>query len=597
MCGIYGSFQPKAGISATLNLGAPLAKLAPRGPDDEGEWRDHRIALGHRRLRVMDKSSDSNQPMIDSTKGLSLVFNGAIYNYPEIRKELTAAGYHFQTTVGDTEVILKAYQRWGDSFVDKLNGMFAIAIYEHNTGELFLARDRLGIKPLYFTELNGGAGQANGELRFASSLPALLAGGGISHELDPIALNYYMSFHSVVPAPHTILKQVRKLPPAHTWRIKPDGTGEPQQYWQPHYGTTEGISEVEWQEQLLDTMRKSVSRRLVSDVPVGVLLSGGVDSSLLTGLMAETGHQNLNTFSIGFDTVGDELGDEFQYSDIVAKEFGTKHHKIHIDESRLLPALPEAVSAMSEPMVSHDAVAFYLLSQEVSKHLKVVQSGQGADEVFAGYHWYPPLLQAQHGFEDYRKLFFDTDHQGFKETVANHFHGEDYASNYVQNHFNLAGADTAIDRGLRLDSHIMLVDDPVKRIDNMTMAHGLEARVPFIDHEVVELAAKMPGELKARNGGKHILKEASRQVIPAAVIDRPKGYFPVPALKYLRGPYLDLVKNILNEPAAKQRGLYQPKTVERLLKDPESHITPLRGSRLWQLALLEFWLQRQGISA
>ena len=307
------------------------------------------------------------------------------------------------------------------------------------------------------------------------------------------------------------------------------------------------------------------------------------------------GQQGLHTFSIGFEAVDAEKGDEFEYSDLIARHYGTRHERIFIGADRLLPALPDCVAAMSEPMVSHDAVGFYLLSQQVAKHVKVVQSGQGADEVFGGYHWYPPLLESRDPLEDYSRHFFDRDHAEYARCVQAPWMGKDYSRQFVAGHFAQPGAVSGIDKALRLDTTIMLVDDPVKRVDNMTMAWGLEARVPFLDHELVELAARIPAEHKIREGGKYVLKEAARQVIPAAVIDRPKGYFPVPALKYIRGAYLDFVRDILLQPRARQRGVFDNAYVDTLLAEPEAHITPLRGSKLWQVTLLELWLQQQGL--
>ena len=265
--------------------------------------------------------------------------------------------------------------------------MFAFAIVERDSGRVLLGRDRLGIKPLYITE------DAN-RIRFASSLPALLAGGGIDTRIDPVALHHYLTFHSVVPPPHTILRGVSKIPPATLIAIEPDGRRTTTTYWAPDFSRRDDRkdwSEKDWEDAVLESLRVAVDRRMVADVPVGCLLSGGVDSSLIVGLLAEAGQKHLSTFSIGFESVGDVAGDEFKWSDIVADRFDTDHHQIRIGTDRMLPALDGAIGAMSEPMVSHDCVAFYLLSQEVAKHVKVVQSGQGADEVFAGYHWYPPL--------------------------------------------------------------------------------------------------------------------------------------------------------------------------------------------------------------
>jgi len=590
MCGICGEVRFDGQAADLDDILKINARMTRRGPDSGGAFAQNHLAFGHRRLKIMDLSERAQQPMLDPDLGLGMVFNGAIYNHPELRQELQGQGYRFFST-SDTEVLLKAYHAWGLDFVQHLNGMFAFALWERDSGKVILGRDRLGIKPLYYT-------LDSKRLRFASSLPALLAGGDVASALDPIALHYYLSFHAVVPAPHTLLAEVGKLPPATLMTVEPDGRCREQRYWQLNYERDREDAErsfEEWRESLLDQLRAAVKRRLVADVPVGALLSGGVDSSLIVGLMCEAGAEHLKTYSIGFEDVGDEAGNEFKYSDIVAAHFDTEHERIFFDSTRLLPQLPKAIEAMSEPMVSHDCVAFYLLSEAVSKHSKVVQSGQGADEVFGGYHWYPPLLDSNTAFERYREVFFDRDQAEFAETVLPAWVEDDYSSCFVADHFSQPGADDTVDKALRLDTTVMLVDDPVKRVDNMTMAWGLEARVPFLDHELVEFAARIPARHKIAQGGKHVLKEAARQVIPAAVIDRPKGYFPVPALKYLRGEFLDYVQDHLNRPVARERQLFQPAYLTELLKDPEAHITPLRGSKLWQLGLLEIWLQTHGI--
>lgn len=569
--------------------------MAPRGPDSAGVWSQGRVALGHRRLKIIDLSAAGGQPMLDSDLGLAIAWNGCIYNYKQLRRELSEHGYRFFSH-SDTEVLLKAYHHWGDRFVDRLYGMFAFAIVERDSGRVLLGRDRLGIKPLYFTENPA-------RIRFASSLPALLAGGDVDTRIDPVALHHYLTFHSVVPAPRTILRGVTKVPPASLVAIEPDGSRSTRTYWEPDFtrrADRADWSERDWEDAILGALRVAVDRRLVADVPVGCLLSGGVDSSLIVGLLAEAGQHGLATFSIGFESVGGVAGDEFKYSDIIAERFGTDHHQIRIGTERMLPALDGAIGAMSEPMVSHDCVAFYLLSQEVAKHVKVVQSGQGADEVFAGYHWYPPMAGAGSLDESvgiYRDAFFDRDRSGYEALISPTFTTSDDPSlRFVTENFARAGAETGIDRALRLDTTVMLVDDPVKRVDNMTMAWGLEGRVPFLDHELVELAATCPPELKIAHEGKGVLKQAARQVIPAEVIDRPKGYFPVPALTHLEGPYLDMVRDALYAPAAKERDLFRPAAIDRLLADPNGRLTPLRGNELWQLALLELWLQRHGIT-
>ena len=586
MCGILGQINFSGHPVCPEGLKAMSATMTRRGPDGAGLYLQGRLGFGHRRLKVIDLTQASQQPMVDSVLGLGIVFNGAIYNYKELRKELEGKGYTFFSH-GDTEVILKAYHAWGEDFIHRLNGMFAFALWERDSERVVLARDRLGIKPLYFSETSQ-------QFRFASTLPALLAGGEVSTEIDPVALHHYCMFHAVVPAPYTLLKGIRKLAPGTMMVIEPTGERRQHQYWQLSFVPRENeknLHERDWQDRLYELLRTAVRRRLIADVPVGVLLSGGLDSSLIVGLLAAEGAHGLHTFSIGFETVAEEKGDEFFYSDLIANEFSTCHHKLPVDTAQVLPNLPGCIQAMSEPMVSHDAIGFYLLSKEVSQHVTVVQSGQGADEIFAGYYWYPPLLNSQRPVEDYRHEFFDRDQEEFCRVVHPRFHQGDHSQRFVTNHFSQSGAPRPIDKALRLDTTIMLVDDPVKRVDNMTMAWSLEARVPFLDHEVVELAARVPAEMKIAQGGKGILKEIGRRVIPSEVIDRPKGYFPVPALKYLRGPYLGMVQDALLSKRSQKRELFQREYIDELLKNPDDHLTPLRGSKLWQLGLLELWLQ------
>jgi len=589
MCGIRGEIRFDDSQASAAAVAAMCERLKPRGPDAGGLFLQNQIALGHRRLRILDLSQTSQQPMVDSELGLAIVFNGCIYNFRELRSELREKGYRFFSN-GDTEVILKAYHAWGPRCVERFCGMFAFAIAERDSGRLVLARDRLGIKPLYLT-------QCGKVLRFASSLPALLAAGGVGTDIDPAALHHYMSFHAVVPAPMTILQDVRKLPPSTIRTIEPSGKWCDELYWslrQEHSEADNGLGEHDWCDAVLATLQTAVERRRVADVPVGVLLSGGLDSSLLVALFGKGGG-NLKTFSVGFERVGDLAGDEFHYSDLIARTFGTDHTRIQVNSARALSALPGVVAAMSEPMASHDAVGFYLLSEEVSKHIKVVQSGQGADEVFGGYHWYPRMMHANDAVGEYANVYFDRDHEEMSDVIVSRFMNGDYSRDFVETFFSKLGDASPIEKALRLDTEIMLVDDPVKRVDNMTMAWGLEARVPFLDHDLVELAARIPADLKVRNGGKYILKEAARKLVPDAVIDRPKGYFPVPALKYLRGPFLAFVRDVLNEPAARRRNIFRRDYIDNLLSNPETMLTPKGNSKLWQVTLLEFWLQTHGL--
>ena len=593
MCGLAGELRLDGTVADRVAVERMADCQSRRGPDGHGVWARGPVTLAHRRLAIIDLTETGSQPMVDDLLGLTVVMNGCIYNYQDLRKELTGLGHTFFSGA-DTEVILKAYAEWGVECVDHFYGMFAFAISEHVSGRLVLARDRLGIKPLYLDERDD-------RLRFASTLPALLAGGGTDTSLDRTALAYYLTFHSVVPAPLTILSGVRKLPPATIRVMEPDGTSRDRTYWSPAFDRDPERADwddQDWQDALIESLRTAVKRRMVADVPVGVLLSGGIDSSLVVALLAESGQTGLSIFSIGFDSARGESGDEFEFSTLVAKHFGTEHHRIPIESARLLPGIDGAVDAMSEPMVSHDCVAFYLLSQEVSRSVKVVQSGQGADEVLGGYDWYPPLVGVprDRAAEAYAEVFFDRRWEALS-TILNPgwLAHDDAPTAFVTDRFARAGAGTAVDAALRNDTTIMLVDDPVKRVDNMTMAWGLEARVPFLDHELVELAGRIPPELKLADGGKGVLKRASRGIVPDEVIDRTKGYFPVPAIRQLEGPYLQRVRDALLDPAARRRGIFAADTVEKMLATPNDIRTTLGSNALWQLALLEMWLQAHAI--
>lgn len=591
MCGICGEIRFDGQQASPERIERMGNCLGRRGPDGAGQVVRGNVGMGHRRLKIIDLSEAAQQPLVDPELGLTLAFNGCIYNYPELRAELESKGYRFFSH-GDTEVIAKAYHAWGKDCVQRFKGMFAFAIHERDTGRVMLARDRFGIKPLYIS-------QTPQRLYFASSLQAIVKTGEVDTTIDREALHHYMTFHAVVPAPLTILKGVRKLPPATVRMIEPDGSFTDEVFWQPSFGLLPGEEKLhadDWRDMLMESLKVAVGRRMVADVPVGVLLSGGVDSSLIVGLLAEMGQHGLSTFSIGFEDANGEVGNEFVYSDLIAKHYGTNHHKIFVPGSELMENLPGTIAAQSEPMVSYDNIGFYLLSREVSKHIKVVQSGQGADEIFGGYHWYPPMANAADPLASYSKAFFDRDHATLGRQLSPEWMPDsDVSRALVERHFAIPGADDPVDKALRLDSQIMLVDDPVKRVDNMTMAWGLEARVPFLDHELAELAARMPSAVKLADGGKGVLKAVARQVIPSEVIDRKKGYFPVPQLKYISGPYLDMVRDTLTSRAARERGLFREEYLGDLFANSTERITPLQGSELWQVALLEMWLQAQEV--
>ncbi|THB78453.1 MAG: asparagine synthase (glutamine-hydrolyzing), partial [Desulfobacteraceae bacterium] len=349
MCGICGELFFNGHPVTKRHVNIMNQAMTRRGPDHGDTYQNSWVAFGHRRLKIIDLSDESNQPFVDTKLKLTIVFNGAIYNYKALRNDLKKMGYAFSSS-GDTEVILKSYHAWGEQCVDKFNGMFSFVIHDQNNDCVFMARDRLGIKPLYYCKTPES-------LIFASSLPAILKTGRVKTEISKQALHYYMSFHAVVPAPHTLIKGIEKLPPATTMTVNSDGTISRNLYWHLKFERDNEEKKYQfedWKRYLAHTLMAAVKRRLVADVPVGVLLSGGLDSSLIVGLLAEAGQKDLKTFSIGFESVGGEEGNEFKYSDIIARHYDTDHHKIQADSEHVLPSMTDCVQAMSEPMVSHD---------------------------------------------------------------------------------------------------------------------------------------------------------------------------------------------------------------------------------------------------
>ena len=585
MCGICGQLRFDGDTPSSESLDNMMNKLARRGPDSNGKWLEGKIGFGHQRLSIIDLSSSGSQPMIDNLLKLTLVFNGTIYNYKQLRSRLISKGYSFFSS-SDTEVIIKAYHYWGEDCVNHLDGMFAFAIWDKPSKKLFIARDRMGIKPLYYNLTNKA-------FTFASNSQALLT-QGLDKSVNPIALQQQLSLHGVVPAPNTIINGIKKLKPGTYIVLSEKGDIKEQTYWHPSATRPEGnVSEEDYIARTHELLTAAVTKRMdASDVPIGVLLSGGLDSSLIVALLKEAGHRDIRTFSIGFEDIDDESGSEFEYSDQVVSKFKTDHKKYLLSNQEVLPRLSEAVMNMSEPMVGQDAIAFYLLSEQVSKHTKVVLSGQGADEAFAGYFWYPRMAK-EHGdeIESFSKHYVDRPHDEYLQTVMPIYQGENHTHKWLSKEFLKPGADSFIDKVFRTDMTRLIVDDPVKRVDNMTMAWGLEARVPFMDTELVEWALKIPPSLKMREEGKYPLKRIARELLPSSVIDRKKGYFPMPALKYIQGDFLEFMSDILLSSSCRNRGIFDQKYINKVINSPRDYMTSLNGSRLWHLALLEFWMQ------
>ena len=583
MCGIVGEYLFK-NKCCNQDIELMLNKIKSRGPDYSGFIVKDHICLGHSRLSIIDLSNASNQPFVDQNAQLSMVYNGCIYNYRELRNILIKKGYSFKTS-GDTEVVLKSYREWGYECLKRFEGDFALAIWDAKNRNLFLARDRFGVKPLYFSN-------SNNFFRFGSTLQSIIAKKDIELELDPKSLHMHFSLHAVVPAPNTIFKNIKKVPPGHYLIMNKDKKLSINQYW-----TLDSLNESDYivdEEEAInmtkDILINSVEKRLsASDTDVGVLLSGGLDSSLIVAL-AKDKFPKLKTYSIGFEDAEEEKGSEFFYSDQIVKKFKTNHKKFIIKNNSVLSKLPETFKSMSEPMVAQDAVAFYMLSELVSKDVKVILSGQGADEGFAGYFWYKKMYSELNHYNNFSKHYLDRSNEEIKDFLNLEFK-RDFTSTMIKEKFKAIGSASLIGNVLNFDITTLVVDDPVKRVDNMTMAWGLEARVPFLDHKLIEASFKIHPKLHLKRNGKNILKSICDDLLPSDVISRKKGYFPMPALKYIRGEYYDFVYDILNSSKCYNRNLYNRNYIDKLLEKPNEYKTAIDGNKLWHAAATELWFQ------
>ena len=583
MCGICGELKFKEIAFSDRKLSNLMSSISNRGRDSRGTFKNTDIFLGHHRLSIIDTSDKSNQPMVIDNH--VIVFNGIIYNYKDIKKKLIKKGHIFKST-GDTEVVIKSYIEYGDKCVDYFDGVFSFGIYDLIKKSLFLARDRIGIKPLYYS-IN------NDELVFSSSMKGILNNKD-NIEFNPIALHYQFTVHSVVPAPHTIINDINKLQPGHTLRVTKSGETYLNKYFDvnnielKNYNNDEVINNVDI------LLNDAVEKRLnIADVPVGILLSGGLDSSLITAISNKY-KKELNTYSIGFNTINDEIGNEFYYSDLVSSLFNTTHKKYIISDDDLYHNLDTVISNMSEPMASQDSSAFFLLAKNVSLSDKVVLSGQGADEVFGGYFWYEQIMndKGANNTEILSKYYFDRTFDNYCNLINKKYIDENYVFNEIDNKFREMDQDLPIiDKVFRLELSTLIIDDPVKRVDNMTMSHALEARVPFLDINLIKFMLSVKSENKINKSNKYYLKKLSESYLTNEVIYREKFYFPVPPLKILKDEFYNYCKDVLCSDAALERGIYNRKYIDKLLISPNSCFTNLDGNELWHFTLLERWLQ------
>lgn len=594
MCGIFGEFRSDAVLHPRYRYDQALDCLAPRGPDHKLlVYKNFKgndgcgVTLGHTRLSIIDLNPRANQPLLCQEGRYYIVFNGTIYNYKQLRQQLTQLGSRFGTT-SDTEVIINGYKEWGADIVSRLDGIFAFAIYDLHHHSLFIARDKFGVKPCYYQV-------GKGFFRFASTLKALTIFKDSDLSICQPALHYQFTFHGSVPAPYTLFEGIKKIPPAHYLTLSARKKPVIKRYWNLQSNSLESTSsmEQEHQDYIEQELISAIERQInANDVEVGVLLSGGLDSSLITAILAKKLGTVPKTYSIGFSSQPEEEGNEFMYSDIVASHCGSRHTKYIQSDENLLNSLPDVISAMSEPVFAQDAVGFYILAREVSMEHRVVLSGQGADEVFAGYSWYQQLY-SNPTLMQYYDSYLDRSHKNLTDIIHLPQNCRNFSKEYIEPRLSASAADSFIHQVLALDVTSFLVDDPLKRVDNMTMHHGLEARVPFLDCSLVEAAFSIPAKSKLAHEGKGILKKIAEKYLPHDVIYRKKGYFPVPSLKYIRGEMYDLIHGTLTDSTSKNRGLFNQKSIAQMLKNPNSEgRTPIGGNTLWHMALVELWLRR-----
>jgi asparagine synthase (glutamine-hydrolysing) len=587
-----------------------------RGPDDEGVWVDGPAALGMRRLSIIDLST-GHQPIHNEDKSVWIVFNGEIYNFRELRQELEAAGHRFYTST-DTEVIVHAYEQWGKDAIARLRGMFGLAIWDKTSRTLLIARDRIGIKPMYYATVNG-------RLYFGSELKSLLEAPDLPRELDAAALDHYLSF-LYTPRDGSIFKSVRKLPPGHllTWN---DGRMSIERFWQMPATETFTGSEEDAIQQLRAVLSDAVRSHMISDVPLGAFLSGGVDSSLVVGLMSELSSSRVKTFSIGFD---EPEFDELDKARQVADHFGTEHHEFVVKPDGV-GILDKLVSHFDEPFADSSAIPTWYVSEMARKHVTVVLSGDGGDELFGGYERYLPhprvlafdryspralrrvaaiaAARLPHGVRGKNFLrHVGRDEQG-RYLDAIRFFGADekpaLLTRDVQDAIDGPDPETTLARHferfaqlpwpsqmMRFDAETYLPEDVLTKVDRMSMAHSIESRVPILDNDVIAFAATLPASLKIKNGRrKHILKEVAATLVPRAILDRKKQGFGVPLGTWFRGNLRELFADTLLSPASLQRGYFQPAFVRRIV---DEHLTGKRDHtlRLWQLVVFEKWQQQ-----
>lgn len=619
MCGICGVYNVRSGEPVSQELVEQMTRLiAHRGPDDSGVYLDGKVGLGVVRLSIIDLSG-GHQPMSNETGDIWIVFNGEIWNYKTLRKELIEKGHHFRTN-SDTETIVHAYEEYGVDCIARLHGMFGLAIWDSPRRRLLLARDRVGKKPLYYTRVNGN-------LIFASEIKALLCHPQVKREADVQALADFLSVR-YVPAPATLFANIYKVLPGH-WLLCENGTLREECYWDFTFGKTERLPVEEYIRGIRQHINQAVEERLMADVPLGAMLSGGVDSSIVTGTMSQLMTEPVKTFSVGFD-VPESQYNELPYARLVSQHFGTEHHELVVKCSDLTDYWPLLTWHRDEPVSETSDLGVYLISKLARQHVKVVLSGEGGDELFAGYpkyvvdwlaryyHLLPapirnqvitPLLDRLPYSMRKVKVAARTLSQPTLERWMNWFgvfNGQ--LKNYLLSDSTRASIDMDSSRAFRrwlegnpqrddlsamlyLDTKIWLPDNLLMKGDKMTMAASLEARIPLLDYKLIEYAAGIPSDIKVKLlQAKYLLKRAYADFLPEAILTRKKIGFNVPIGIWFREGQRNLITQLLLSERARSRGFLNDAFVARILRD---HLEGRAqyGNQLFILASLELWFR------
>jgi len=590
-----------------------------RGPDDEGYYLHENVGLAMRRLSIIDLST-GHQPITNEDGTMWIVFNGEVYNFQPLREDLEAKGHVFKTLT-DTEAILHAYEEYGEACVERLIGMFAFAIYDEKRRRLFIARDRLGIKPLYYAKVNG-------EIYFGSELKVVLQHPGVPRALDMHALDQFLTLE-YIPAPRSIVEHVQKLPPGHTLTYE-DGEITIKPYWSLDFQTTTQ-SDEESLEELTELIRDAVKLRMIADVPLGAFLSGGIDSSTVVSFMSELSSLPVKTFSIGF---GDPTYNELPYARMVAEHYGTEHYEEYL-EPDVLSLAERLIRHLDEPLGDFSILPTYLVSEVARKYVTVSLSGDGGDEIFAGYDTYVaqnmaryynyvpgpirekvlpaimslvPPQSAKKGLINKAKRFIeggaldpdlqhtrwmmfinDADKDNLYQAGVRSAIATETPQDVMERYFLQARVADALAQQQYVDIKTYLADDILTKVDRMSMAVSLEARVPLLDHRVVEFAMRLPPHLRMDKGTtKVILRKLMANRLPEQVLNKPKEGFSIPIKQWLKTTLNPLMMDLLSQSSVQRRGYFHPATVERWIKEHMENKAN-HSHRLWALMVFELW--------